>query len=262
MQGVLLSSKSAGQVGVALPVSKVRTLHRAIAPGREAAMWQRVGEDVADGLPQVGAAGEITTPMCRITPGSILCPIPCRHAEFGVVAIGDWTPACRERLLQNVWRIDLIDIPARQNIDRAAECAIGAKGINGVTWCHVNANCGRSFGDSGLELASSRPNPCQHQEEKLLVDAAMQDTVADHGQDRRCARKRRSNSPGPLNLRITPFLRSETSNQAAVRLPPRGPLRVYWRAASPPVEAARRYQAACGSHCSPHRQSLSAPVCR
>src|SRR5215469_1594172 len=105
MQGVAFSSKFASQIRIALPVRKVWTLHRTVAAGREAAMGQRVGEDVADRLLQVRASGEIPAPMCRITPGSIRCPMPRRHAQLGVIAIGDGTPARRKRLLQNVWRI-------------------------------------------------------------------------------------------------------------------------------------------------------------
>jgi hypothetical protein len=61
-----------------------------------------------------------------------------------------------------------------------------------VTWCHVNPNCGRRFGDSRLDLASSHPDPCQDHEEKLAMDEAMQNPMANHGQDRNCARKRAS----------------------------------------------------------------------
>src|SRR5262249_12446839 len=87
MEGVTFASKSAGQVGVALPVSKIRTLNRTITACREPAMGQCVYEDVADRLSQVSTACEIPAAMCGITPSSVLCPVPGRHAKFGVVAI-------------------------------------------------------------------------------------------------------------------------------------------------------------------------------
>src|SRR5262249_3764275 len=94
---------------------------------------------------------------------------------------GDRTPACRKGLLQNVWCIDLIYVLARQNIDRTAQCAIGVKGVNGVPWCRVNANCDGLFRDSGRSLTSNRSDCCDHEEGEHVVDPAGQKLVADHG---------------------------------------------------------------------------------
>jgi hypothetical protein len=81
MQGVTFASKSPGQV--------------TIAACRESTMRKGIGEDVADRISQVGAAGEISAATCRITPSSVLCPVPGRPTKLTVVPICDRTPAAQ-----------------------------------------------------------------------------------------------------------------------------------------------------------------------
>ena len=80
MQGVAFSGEFAGEIRIAFPVAQIRALHRAVAVGGEAAMWQGVGEDVASGRFQFGAAGEITAEVSGIAPGAVLGPVPGSHA--------------------------------------------------------------------------------------------------------------------------------------------------------------------------------------
>jgi hypothetical protein len=59
--------------------------------------------------------------------------MPGRHAQFGVVAVSNRSPTSRERLLNNVRRIDFIDAAAREDIDGTAESAVRIERIDGVS---------------------------------------------------------------------------------------------------------------------------------
>ena len=55
--------------------------------------------------------------MRSVAPCAVFRPVPCRHAEFGIVAVSDRSPARREGFLNNVWRVDLINVVAREHIN-------------------------------------------------------------------------------------------------------------------------------------------------
>src|ERR1700751_1693566 len=147
---IAFTGEFAGQVGIALPVSQIRTLHGPVPTGRESAMGQRVREDVAQRLLQLAAAGKIPALADGIAPGSVLRPVPGGHAKFSVVAIGDRTPSCRERFLNNMWGVDLVDVRARQDVNRTTQGAIRVERIQDVPRVSIdghNSNFGgRSLG--------------------------------------------------------------------------------------------------------------------
>ena len=112
---------------------------------------------LASGLLQVGATGEVSTAVRSIAPDAIFRPVPGGHAELSVVAVCDRTPARREGLLDDVRRIDFVDIGARQYINGTAKGAVRIKRIDGVARRCVDANgrglpCPRTLGKrkSGL----------------------------------------------------------------------------------------------------------------
>ncbi len=112
MQRVTFAGEAAGQIGIALPICEIRAGYRSVSAGREAAVWKCVGQDVAGRLFEVGAAGKISAAVGGVAPGSILGPVPCGHAEFGVVAIGNRSPAGRKRFLNDVRGVNFVDAGA------------------------------------------------------------------------------------------------------------------------------------------------------
>jgi hypothetical protein len=56
--------------------------------------------------------------------------MPGGHAKFGVVAIGDGSPAGGERFLNNVRGVDTVNVAAGKNVERAAEGGVGIKGVD------------------------------------------------------------------------------------------------------------------------------------
>src|SRR5215813_912374 len=93
-------------------------------------MRQRVREDVASGSFEFGAAGEIAALVGGITPGAIGIPVPGGHAKFGIVAIGDRAPAGGESFLNDVRRVDAVDVAAGENVEGAAEGGVGIERVN------------------------------------------------------------------------------------------------------------------------------------
>src|SRR5581483_190474 len=109
-------------------------------------MRQRVSQNVTNRFHQFSAAGEIPALVGGIAPASALVPVPDRHAELGVVAIGDRAPARRKRFLDDMGRINFVYVVVRQNINRAAESAVRVEGINDMAWSNIHAH--------GWDLAS------------------------------------------------------------------------------------------------------------
>src|SRR5437588_12479070 len=105
-------------------------------------MRQRVSQNVTNRFLQFSAAGEISALVGGIAPASVLVPVPRRHAELGVVAIRDRAPARRKRFLDDMRRINFIDVIVRQNVNRAAESAVWVKGINGVARSDIHVHGG------------------------------------------------------------------------------------------------------------------------
>src|SRR4030088_150412 len=135
MQRVAFAGELAGEVRIAFPVTEIGALYGAIAAGGKTTVRQSVGQNVTGHFLQFGAASEISTPMRRVAPRSVLGPVPGRHPQFSVIAVSDGSPARRQRLLDNVWRVDLIDVGTRQHINRTTEGAVGIKRIDGVACC-------------------------------------------------------------------------------------------------------------------------------
>src|ERR1700676_4431529 len=112
MQRIAFASELAGQIWIAFPVREIRSLHGPVTVGGEAAVRQRVSQAVADGCFQFGARREVPAAVPWIAPCSVLCPMPCRHTQFGVISVGDRPPTCREGLLNDMWRIYFVDVRA------------------------------------------------------------------------------------------------------------------------------------------------------
>src|SRR6516164_8688981 len=152
MQCVTLAREAACKIRVAFPGAEVGAFYRSVAAGGETPMRQSVGKNVAERFLQLRAAGKVPTLVRRITPGPVLGPMPGGHPQFGVVAISDGTPARRERLRDNVWSVDQVDLAARQDIDRTAERAVGVKGVDNVTRGSVHTHRRHGL----LRLAANR----------------------------------------------------------------------------------------------------------
>src|SRR5215470_4911296 len=140
MRCVTLAREVACKIRVALPVAEVGAFNRAVAAGRESPMRQGIGQNVAERFLELRAAGKVPALVGRIAPGPVLGPMPGGHPQLGVVAISDGTPASRERLRDNVWSIDQVDLAARQDVDRTAEGAVGVEGIDSVAGGSVHAH--------------------------------------------------------------------------------------------------------------------------
>jgi hypothetical protein len=104
MKCIILPRELATQARVALPIgtwvaiSQPRILaSRWAVSVRAPAMGKRIAVGMPDEFSWLGAAGEISALMCRITPGPIWIPIPGRALQFRVLAVGDW-PANRFEL--------------------------------------------------------------------------------------------------------------------------------------------------------------------
>src|SRR5258708_13548514 len=103
MEGVGFAGELAREIGIALPIAEIRSLQRPVSAGGEAAMGQSIRKYVTQRLLEISAAGEVSAFVRRVAPRSILGPVPCGHAEFGVIAISDRPPTRAERLLNNMW---------------------------------------------------------------------------------------------------------------------------------------------------------------
>ena len=88
-------------------------------------MRQGVRQNIASRFSQFGTTGEVAALVSRVAPGPVLGPVPSRHAQLGIVAVGDRAPAGRERFLKNMWSVDCVDIHPGQHIDGAAQRLIG-----------------------------------------------------------------------------------------------------------------------------------------
>lgn len=108
-------------------------------------MRKRIGKNVANGLLEVGTAGEVAAFVRGITPGAGGIPVPGSHTQFGIVAIGNWTPAGGKRFLNDVRRVDAVDVAAGENVERAAEGGVGIKRIDlvGRSGVYVDGEVGR-----------------------------------------------------------------------------------------------------------------------
>ena len=103
-------------------------------------MRQGIGQDVAERLLELRAAGKVPALVGRIAPGPVLGPMPGSHPKLGVVAISDGSPARGERLLDDVWRIDFVDTAVRQDVDRTAESLVGIERVDDVAGGRVHAH--------------------------------------------------------------------------------------------------------------------------
>ncbi len=113
MQGVALARKTAGQVRIALPVAEIRARHRSVPAGGKSAMRQCICKDVACRFLKLSAADKVSALVSSVAPSPVFVPVPCAHAQFGIVSIGDWSPACRERILYDMRRMHFVDTLAR-----------------------------------------------------------------------------------------------------------------------------------------------------
>src|SRR5579864_609910 len=112
-------------------------------------MRKSIGEDVADGIFEVGAAGEVSAVVDGIAPSAVVVPVPGRHAEFGVVAVSEGTPSGGEGFLKDVRRVDVVDGDAGKNIDGAAKRLVRIEGVEDVMGIHVEVKSGNCVAGSG-----------------------------------------------------------------------------------------------------------------
>src|SRR5581483_4005077 len=109
MLRVVLPGELTRQIGIALPVTEVWPHDGPVAAGREPAVRECIRENVTYRFLEFRTAGEVPALMGCIAPGSVLGPVPGGHAEFAVVAIGNWSPSCGQRFLDDVRSVDLVD---------------------------------------------------------------------------------------------------------------------------------------------------------
>ena len=143
MERVAFTGEFAGEIRIAFPVADFFALQcggRTAAAVCESAMGERVGEDVAQRFLEIGAAGEVAALMGWVAPDAVFGPVPGGDAQFGVVAVADGSPAGRERFFDDVRRVDFVDAVMREDIDGAAERAVGIERIDGVPGSRVDAH--------------------------------------------------------------------------------------------------------------------------
>src|SRR5467141_2166488 len=122
--------------------------------------------------------------MRSIAPRSVFSPVPGSHAEFGIVPVSNRSPARGESFLNNVWRIDLINVVVRENIDGAAQGAVGIEGIDCMRRGSINMNgCGLHLARVPLQLgrrARALPDPQRQGESKEPTKARFPAVFAYH----------------------------------------------------------------------------------
>src|SRR5256885_16556298 len=92
-------------------------------------MRERVRKNVANARFEIGAAGEVTALVGGVAPGAFGIPVPGGHAKFGIVAIGDGSPAGRGRFLNDVGRVNAVNVAMGEDVERAAESGVGVEGM-------------------------------------------------------------------------------------------------------------------------------------
>src|SRR5437763_9214443 len=93
-------------------------------------MRERIGKNVAEWRFEVGTVGEVSALMRGVAPGAVRVPVPGGHAELAVVAIGDGPPARGDGLLNDVRRVDAVDVAPGEKVQGAAEGGGGVEGID------------------------------------------------------------------------------------------------------------------------------------
>ena len=146
MECIRFASEFAAEVGIAFPVQEIGALDGAVAAGGEAAMREGIGKNVADWRFEVGTAGEVSALMRGVAPGAVRVPVPGGHAELAVVAIGDGPPARGDGLLNDVRRVDAVDVAPGENVQGAAEGGVGIEGIDLVRGSGVDVDGGIGSG--------------------------------------------------------------------------------------------------------------------
>ena len=146
MERIRFAGEFASEVGIAFPIEKVGALDGTVAAGGEAPVWEGVGKNVADWSFEFGAAGEVSALMRGVTPRAVRVPVPGGHAEFTVVAVGDGAPARGDGLLNDVWRVDAVDVAAGENVEGAAKGVVGIEGIYLVGGSGVDVDGGIGSG--------------------------------------------------------------------------------------------------------------------
>lgn len=77
-----------------------------------------------------------------VAPSAFGIPVPSGHAKFGIVAIGDGTPAGGERFLNDVGSVNAVDIAMGEDVERAAEGGVRVEGIELVRGSDVDVDGG------------------------------------------------------------------------------------------------------------------------
>ena len=110
----------------------------------------------------LGVTPKIPAFVCRIAPGPFGIPVPGGNLELGVLSITYRPPARGETLLDHRLGVEFVDGAVRQDVNRAAEGAMGTERIRGVASRRIHAN-GRHAGGVGADsrgngLAAGRRN--------------------------------------------------------------------------------------------------------
>src|ERR1700756_2202282 len=119
--------KFLAEIRVALPVririavGQPRKVPLGTAIARVAPVRQRISIRMPQKIRRCGDSGEISALVLRIAPSAARIPVPRRNLQFRVLPIGDRTPSGRERFLQNLRRIDLIDRSFRKYVDGCSQ---------------------------------------------------------------------------------------------------------------------------------------------
>jgi len=69
-------------------------------------------------------------------------PVPGGHAKFGIVAIGDGSPAGGKRFLNDVGSVNAVDVAMGEDVERAAESGVRVEGIDLVSGSDVDVDGG------------------------------------------------------------------------------------------------------------------------
>src|SRR5882724_2904506 len=100
--------------------------------------------------------------MNSVTPNPIFCPVPSRHSKLAVIAVSDGSPSRGECLLNNMWRVNLVDVHTRKHVNRTAEGAVGIEGVDDMPRRSLHAHKSSRTGPSScLSLANSAFDCCQ-----------------------------------------------------------------------------------------------------
>src|SRR5438067_6202153 len=92
-----------------------------------------------NGLPRVRTACEVPTLVGGVAPCPSWVPMPSPTLQFGILTIGYWPPSGGEGFLENCRRVNLVDHPLGQNVNRCPQNNIRIKGLDWMGRVDMNS---------------------------------------------------------------------------------------------------------------------------